>query len=174
MQCRNCSAELDSGAQFCSNCGTPTAEQPRQSAAGGQSSQPAVSPSGGDSWIKRYRQWLIGFGAIALILAIVLVTANSSPPDPLAANSCEELADVWVELVQLAIDDIGDAVSEDDLRVEQADAVFEARSTSFELRAETLGCSDSLMESLICLRVDSLKARGPYTTEILADLRSSC
>lgn len=162
-ECSNCSASLETDAAFCTHCGTPVAST--------APSAPTTArvPVVGDRASGRTLA-IVGLILVAVIVAWTAFGRESGPPDPLQAKSCTELADIWVEVGQLMLDDIGDAPSDDywDV-VDFAAAKYEREGQAFELQQDHLGCSYEQMDFLMCERIGLLEPRGPAGRRFVAE-----
>jgi hypothetical protein len=125
--------------------------------------------------------------SLSLLLALALLTAacgdddsGGGNTDPAAANSCEELADVMINLLQEAVDSVADLTITDFMALsadgEMPEAIqrLEAIGESFEARADALGCSDEEGQQLVCDRIGSLKADTDVAQLLVAGIASDC
>ena len=112
--------------------------------------------------------------ALGLILALGLVTSacGGSSTDPASANSCDELADAGIAVVQDALDSIA-GMSMDELMVltEQPEEFEKLETLDFDGRAEELGCD---MEQLMCATLDRLTADGEAAGMFLKSIQEGC
>lgn len=124
--------------------------------------------------------------SLSLLLALVLSTAacgddssGGANTDPATANSCEELADVMVNLLQEAVDSVADLTITDFMalgdegmpeEIQRMDTIGEA----FEARAAALGCSDEEGQQLVCDRIGNLKADTDVAKLLVAGIASDC
>ena len=111
---------------------------------------------------------------LGLVVAIALMAAacgGGSGSDPASADSCEELADVAIVMLQDALDSIG-GLGIDEVPDEMPEAFV--RLEEIDARAEALGCADDQGEELICERVGRLNASGEAATFFLESISSDC
>jgi hypothetical protein len=96
--------------------------------------------------------------------------------DPAAANSCEELADVVLNIFQEAIDEVDQMDIADFTSDEAPEAIqrLETLGDQLDSRASELGCSDAEGERLVCDRIDRLTAENQVGEIFLAQIQSEC
>ena len=116
--------------------------------------------------------------ALGLLLALALMTTacgGSGGTDPAAADSCDALVDVGMNVLQDALDSIA-GISLDELMemTEQPEAFEKLETLDFDGRAEELGCSDAEVETLSCSKVGQLKADGEAAQFMLESFTSGC
>ena len=121
-----------------------------------------------------------------LLLAVALVAAacgdddGGGGTDPAAAGSCEELADVGINLVQDAITELDSMELSEFMELAASDEMpeelqrLEEIGIQMETRAEELGCSEEEGDALLCDRVDRLQADGEVGTLIIEGIKSDC
>jgi hypothetical protein len=111
---------------------------------------------------------------ISLVLALVLSACGGSQPE-----TCEEIADVTVDLMQDLIDDVEEEVG--DMTVEELNATggdlpsvekFENEATKINEQAGELQCSQATIESLVAERVHRLEATTPIGQFMIEAIRS--
>jgi hypothetical protein len=123
--------------------------------------------------------------ALWLLLAVALVAAacgddDGAGTDPAAAGSCEELADVGINLVQDAITELDSMELSEFMELAASDEIpeelrrLEDIGTEMEARAMELGCSEEEGDALLCDRVDRLQADGEVGTLIIEGIKSDC
>jgi len=125
-------------------------------------------------------------GGLVLIMTITLVAAacsasssESTRPDPAGAETCEELADVFVGITQDMLDALG-TLSEselDDSFVPTAE--MEEASDAFIdfLRSAPRGlpdCGSADLDRLVCARRSQLTVRGTAGEQLLRDNFPPC
>ena len=159
-RCSNCGSPLEAEAKFCASCGAPTQ---------GESPDTGVVAVGGRPPGSRNRIWVMAGGAALLVLLAVFAVVRDSPPDPLSANSCEELADVKGEVFQAVLDDVGEAFSADDPVVEAAYAKQAPNVAAVRFRSSALGCSGSYFDDLYCQRLYQIETPGFVAAEMLSE-----
>ena len=126
---------------------------------------------------------------LGLLLALTLVTAAcgdddgggvGNSTDPASANTCDELADVTINLLQDAIDSVSDLSVADFLEIasggEMPEAVerLDTMGDELETRAGQIGCSDADAQSLVCARIDRLQADSEVADLILQGIAGEC
>ncbi len=111
---------------------------------------------------------------LALVLALVLSACGGGQPE-----TCEDIADVTVDLMQNLIDDVEEEVG--DMTVEELNATggdlpsveqFEEEATKINERALELHCSQATIESLVAERVNQLEATTPIGQFMVEAIRS--
>ncbi|MCJ7725178.1 MAG: hypothetical protein MUP76_02150 [Acidimicrobiia bacterium] len=125
--------------------------------------------------------------ALSLLLALVLLTAacgdddsGGASIDPASAGTCGELADVMINLFQVAIDSVSDLSVTDFMaladgedmpeEIQRLDTIGDAIGD----RAAELGCSDEEGQQLVCDRIGNLKADGDVAQLLIAGIASDC
>lgn len=122
---------------------------------------------------------------LQLLLVVTLAAAacgddDGSASDPAAADSCEELADIGIDLMQEAVDEIDkmdlaefmELASSEELPPELAR--FEEVGDALEARAGEIGCSEEEGQRLMCERIDRLSASGEVGKLVVAGLAEDC
>ena len=111
---------------------------------------------------------------LAVVLALVLSACGGGEPE-----TCEDIADVTVDLMQDLIDDVEEEVG--DMTVEELNATggdlpsvekFEKEATKINERAVELECSQTTIESLVAERVHRLEATTPIGQFMIEAIRS--
>ena len=111
---------------------------------------------------------------LSLVLALVLSACGGSQPE-----TCEDIADVTVDLMQDLIDDVEKEVG--DMTVEELNATggdlpsvekFENEATKINEQAGELQCSQATIESLVAERVHRLEATTPIGQFMIEAIRS--
>ncbi len=111
---------------------------------------------------------------LAVVLALVLSACGGGEPE-----TCEDIADVTVDLMQDLIDDVEEEVG--DMTVEELNATggdlpsvekFENEATKINDRAIELECSQTTNESLVAERVHRLEATTPIGQFMIEAIRS--
>jgi len=111
---------------------------------------------------------------LAVVLALVLSACGGGEPE-----TCEDIADVTVDLMQDLIDDVEEEVG--DMTVEELNATggdlpsvekFENEATKINDRAIELECSQTTIESLVAERVHRLEATTPIGQFMIEAIRS--
>lgn len=109
-----------------------------------------------------------------LVLAVALSACGGGQPE-----TCEDIADVTVDLMQDLIDDVEEEVG--DMTVEELNATggdlpsverFENEATKINERAVELECSQTIIESLVAERVHRLEATTPIGQFMIEAIRS--
>jgi hypothetical protein len=108
---------------------------------------------------------------LVLAIALVIPACGGSGSDPSSADSCEELADVAIVMLQDALDSLA-GLGIDEVPEEMPEA-FE-KLEEIDTRAEELGCSDAQGEELLCERIGRLRADGAAAEFFLVTLTDSC
>jgi hypothetical protein len=99
---------------------------------------------------------------VAVVLALVLSACSSRP------QTCEDIADVTVDLMQDLIDDVEKEVG--DISVEEFAATqgelpsvekFQDEARKIDERASELGCNRATVETLVAVRGSRLEASTP-------------
>ena len=110
---------------------------------------------------------------LVLVLALVLSACGGQP------QTCEDIADVTVDLMQDLIDDVEKEVG--DMTVEELNATggdlpsvehFEEEATKINERAIELECSQATIEGLVAERVHRLEASTPIGQFMIEAIRS--
>lgn len=126
--------------------------------------------------------------ALGLLLALALIAAACGDDDggaggsvdPADANSCEDLADVTVNLIQQAIDAVADMDMADFLSMADEGNIppeFEQMETvgeEIEARAEQLGCTEEDAQELVCDRLGRIEAGSDVAELILTGVSAGC
>ena len=126
--------------------------------------------------------------ALGLLLVLGMVAAACGDDDggaggsidPANANSCEELADVTVNLVSEAIDSVDDMDMAAFLAIaEGAEAPpewarMESVSEDLEARSEQLGCSEADSQRLVCERLSRLEPSSEVAELVLGGVMAAC
>jgi hypothetical protein len=108
-----------------------------------------------------------------LVLALVLSACGGQP------QTCDEIADVTVDLMQNLIDDVEKEVG--DMTIEELLATqgelpsveeFQEEATEINERAVDLECSQATIEALVADRVSRLKATTPIGQFMIEAIRS--
>jgi hypothetical protein len=111
---------------------------------------------------------------LAVVLALVLSACGGGEPE-----TCEDIADVTVDLMQDLIDDVEEEVG--DMTVEELNATggdlpsvekFEEEATKINEQAVELECSQTTIESLVAERVHRLEATTPIGQFMIEAIRS--
>ena len=111
---------------------------------------------------------------LALVLSLVLSACGGGEPE-----TCEDIADVTIDLMQDLIDDVEKEVG--DMTVEELNATggdlpsverFEEEATKINERALELQCSQATIESLVAERVNQLEATTPIGQFMVEAIRS--
>jgi hypothetical protein len=89
-------------------------------------------------------------------------------------ETCEQLADLTIDEMQVLLDGLSDMTLEDMQSGETPEPVsdFEAKGEEFQSKADEIGCDDAEYQSLIEDRVDQLEADGPVAELVLEALQS--
>jgi hypothetical protein len=127
---------------------------------------------------------------LGLLLALTMVVAAcgdddggggvGNSTDPATASSCDELADVTINLLQEAIDSVSDLSVADFMDIaatgEMPPAVerLDTMGNDLEARAGQLGCDDADAQRLVCARIDQLEANSEVADLILAGIAGEC
>lgn len=124
---------------------------------------------------------------VFLLVLVIATTAagcgdgdGGSGTDPAAANSCEELADVGINLMQDAVDQLDEMSLTDFTELASSDQMpaemqqLEDIGNRLEARGDELGCSDEEGQQLMCERIDQLTADGEVGKLILEVLEGEC
>ena len=110
---------------------------------------------------------------LALVLALVLSACGGEP------KTCDDIADVTVDLMQDLIDDVEKEVG--DMSVEELIATggdlpsierFEEEAAKIDERAAELECTQATIEALVADRVDRLEASTPIGKFMIEAIRS--
>ena len=111
---------------------------------------------------------------VVLVLSLVLSACGGGQPE-----TCEDIADVTIDLMQDLIDDVEKEVG--DMTVEELNATggdlpsvekFEEDATKINERALELQCSQATIESLVAERVNQLEATTPIGQFMVEAIRS--
>lgn len=118
--------------------------------------------------------------ALVLMLAFGAVACGSDDDDaddePLTvanADSCEELADASIGVMQNVLDAVSELSMADMMAEEEPDVFgdFEQDLENAEAKSNELNCSDEEMASLLEERVSNLTASGPVGEMVLQMLQ---
>lgn len=121
--------------------------------------------------------------ALAAVLAIAVAACGDdggSSADPASAGSCDELADIGIDMVQGAIDELGSMSVQEFLEAASGDdppaaiVRMEEQGEALEARAEELGCTETDAQTLMCDRIDRLHADTEVGTLLLQSFVSAC
>jgi hypothetical protein len=118
--------------------------------------------------------------ALAVTIAACGDDGGGSAADPASAGSCEELADIGIDMVQAVIDELGSMSMQDFLEAASGDEPpaaitrMEEQSDALEARAAELGCSETDAQTLLCERADRLHADTEVGTLLLQSILSGC
>ena len=111
---------------------------------------------------------------LVLVLPLVLSACGGGQPE-----TCEDIADVTIDLMQDLIDDVEGEVG--DMTVEELNATggdlpsvekFEEEATKINERALELQCTQATIESLVAERVNQLEASTPIGQFMIEAIRS--
>ena len=111
---------------------------------------------------------------LVLVLSLVLSACGGGQPE-----TCEDIADVTIDLMQDLIEDVEEEVG--DMTVEELNATggdlpsvekFEEEATKINERALELQCTQATIESLVAERVDQLEATTPIGQFMVEAIRS--
>ena len=111
---------------------------------------------------------------LTLVLTLVLSACGGGQPE-----TCEDIADVTVDLMQNLIDDVEEEVG--DMTVEELIATqgdlpsveqFQEEATKINERAVELECTQPTIESLVAERVHQLEATTPIGQFMIEAIRS--
>ena len=111
---------------------------------------------------------------LVLVVALVLSACGGGQPE-----TCEDIADVTVDLMQNLIDDVEEEVG--DMTVEELIATqgdlpsveeFQDEATKIDERAAELDCSQAIIESFVAERVHRLEATTPIGQFMIEAIRS--
>ena len=111
---------------------------------------------------------------LALVLALVLSACGGGQPE-----TCEDIADVTIDLMQDLIDDVEKEVGDmtvEELVETQGDLPsvehFQEEATKINEQAVELECSQATIESLVAERVHQLEASTPIGQFMIEAIRS--
>lgn len=118
---------------------------------------------------------------LALLLAGMLVFAACGDDDDGAvtniddAESCEDVADVTINEIQVFLDDLSEMELEEFSGDEEPQAFtdFKAEMDEAEAKAGELDCTEDEMAELVSDRFDELETDGPVAELILGELEST-
>ncbi len=111
---------------------------------------------------------------LTLVLALVLSACGGGEPE-----TCEDIADVTIDLMQDLIDNVEQEVG--DMTVEELIATqgdlpsveeFQEEATTINEQAVELECSQATIETLVAERVHELKAETPIGQFMVEAIRS--
>ncbi len=113
---------------------------------------------------------------LVLIVAIALVLSACGGGQP---ETCDEVADVTIDLMQELINDVEQEVG--DMSVEELIATggelpsvdrFEADAAEIDERAAELGCTQTQIQNAVTSRIGALEADTPIGQFIIEAIRS--
>ena len=111
---------------------------------------------------------------VMLIAALGLIAGACGGDD--AGGSCEGVADQAIEAFQEVIDEVDGMSLEEAAAMGDEEPAFisnmEQKFEELEAQADSLGCSDALMEELFVARLDNLTADGMLGQMMLEEFRS--
>lgn len=114
----------------------------------------------------------------ALLFVVAACGDDGGSVDPASLNSCDSLADAGITLLQDTLD-LVDSLSAEELAAlgesEDTPAAFteiETRGDALTARADTLGCTDEEMNSLMAARVDRLSSDTVFGQFLIESVRS--
>ena len=118
--------------------------------------------------------------ALGLLLTLAIATAacgGGSGTDPASAKTCDDLAEISVNLIQELLDSTA-GMSMDELNsLEEPPAAFaalEEKGVELEERAAEIGCSEEDAQQLTCDRASDLSASGEAAEFLLELFLSGC
>jgi len=114
---------------------------------------------------------------LLLTLAIATAACGGSSSDPASAGSCEELADVSVEIVQGVLDSVAGMSEEEFFGLDELPAAFlelEQKGEDLERRADEIGCTEAEAQALACERIGNLKADGEAAQGLFDSFIDGC
>lgn len=120
------------------------------------------------------RKYIVLLSVMILLLPACGGSENE-PQDAGDAESCEDVADLTIDLMQNMLDEISGMSAAEFTGGEQLPESFQQFQTDAEelrTRGEELGCSTEEMQTLIQERVDQLEAEGPAAEMVLERLRN--
>lgn len=115
---------------------------------------------------------------LAIIAVFGLVaTACSSSDDGGGAQTCDDIAQAGLDLLQDALDELGGMSIDELASLGEGDqpAAFddiERAGEQIDADATALGCDEAELEDYVVSRVDQLEADGPVAELILEELKS--
>ena len=126
--------------------------------------------------------------ALVLLLALALTAAacgdddggTGGSTDPADANSCEDLADVTINLIQEAIDAVAGMDMADFLAMADEGTIppeferMESVGEEIEARADQLGCTDEDAQQLVCDRLGRIETGSDVAELILTGVSAGC
>lgn len=109
---------------------------------------------------------------LLILMAVFGLVAASCGGDS-DANSCEGVADEFIEIFQEVIDEL-DSLSLDALDGDEPPAIadLEQRSLDLEAKADGLGCTEAEMEELVAARAGNLKSDGLLGQFLISEAES--
>lgn len=118
---------------------------------------------------------------LALMLALGAVACGSDEDEAedellsvANAESCEELADAFMPIMQDVLDAVSEMSMEELTSGEEPEVLgeFEGRMEEVEAKSNDLSCEDDEMAALLEERVDDLTASGPVAEMVLEAIRT--
>lgn len=119
------------------------------------------------------RKFIVLFSALALVLA-ACGGGDGEVQSVEDAESCEDVADLSIDMMQDMLDELSDMTMADFSNSEEPPEAlqeFESDSEELQNKADELGCSSEEMQSLLQERTDQLEAEGPIAEMILQQLQ---
>ncbi|MEZ4522524.1 MAG: hypothetical protein R3A46_12900 [Thermomicrobiales bacterium] len=89
------------------------------------------------------------------------------------ADSCEEVGDVFIDEIQVLLDELSDMSLADLQSEDQPEAMtnFETNVEEIGAKSDELGCSDEEISQILQDRVDELEADGPVPELLLEGIQ---
>lgn len=117
---------------------------------------------------------------LGLLLTLAIATAacgGGSGTDPASAKTCDDLAEISVNLIQEAIDSAAGMSMDEFNALEEPPAAFaalEEKGNELEKRADEIGCTEEEAQEKACERIGSLSANGEAAEFLLELFISGC
>jgi hypothetical protein len=116
--------------------------------------------------------------AVFCALALTLPACGGDDDDTASGETCEDLADDGIAVIQDALTEAEDldleALAAADGEPPEFIAEMEGRIEELDARQEELGCTDEEMDELMCDRVGDLDAEGVMAEMLSSELAGEC
>jgi hypothetical protein len=115
--------------------------------------------------------------AVIILAGSLVVAACSSSDDAESAETCDDLAEAGLTLIQDVLNELDDMSIEDlvELGDEEPEAFLnlEAEGEALDTKATELGCEEDELSAFVASNVDDLEADGPVSELILEQIKAN-
>lgn len=116
--------------------------------------------------------------AVLSAMALTLAACGGDDDDAAGGDSCEDLADEGIALIEDALSEAADLDLEEIAAAggEEPEFVTELQTKGEELEArqDELGCTEEEMDALMCDRIGDIEADGFFAEALTEELAGDC